>query len=267
MVNAGLVPMTMVDDYIAQFWQQIFPGIVLNTAAAVRTDGQTAMMVRKNSPKLMAELNAFIGHYPEGSLQRNVMLQKYLKSVKYAQAATAKEDVSRFNQTVEFIRKYSDQYKLDYLLMAAQGYQESGLDQGKKSPVGAIGVMQVMPKTGAELKVGDISRLDANIHAGVKYMRFMIDRYYADEPMDRLNKGLFTFASYNAGPARIQQLRDRAAKRGLDPNKWFNNVEIVAAESIGRETVQYVSNIYKYYLAYKMLTEQQQERLKAKGGS
>jgi membrane-bound lytic murein transglycosylase MltF len=266
MVNAGLVPMTMVDDYVAEFWRQIFPGIVLN-AAAVRTDGQTAMMIRKNSPKLMAELNAFIAHYPEGSIQRNVLLQKYLKNVKYAKAATAKEDLSRFNQTVEFLRKYSDQYKLDYLLMAAQGYQESQLDQSKKSPVGAIGVMQVMPKTGAELKVGDISRLDANIHAGVKYVRFMMDRYYADEPMDRLNKGLFTFASYNAGPARIQQLRERAAKRGLDPNKWFNNVEIVAAETIGRETVQYVSNIYKYYLAYKMLTEQKEERLKAKGGS
>ena len=266
MVNAGLVPMTMVDDYIAQFWQQIFPGIVLNTAAAVRTDGQTAMMIRKNSPKLMAELNAFVARYPAGSLQRNVLLQKYLKNVKYAKEATAKEDLSRFNQTVEFIRKYSDQYKLDYLLMAAQGYQESQLDHSKKSPVGAIGVMQVMPKTGAEMKVGDITRLDANVHAGVKYIRFMMDRYYADEPMDRLNKGLFTFASYNAGPGRIQQLRDRAAKRGLDPNKWFNNVEIIAAENIGRETVQYVSNIYKYYLAYKMLSEQKQERLKAKGG-
>jgi membrane-bound lytic murein transglycosylase MltF len=223
------------------------------------------MMVRKNSPKLLAELNAFIAKYPEGSLQRNVLLQKYLKSVKYAKAATSKEDISRFNHTVEFLRKYSDQYKLDYLLMAAQGYQESGLEQNRKSPVGAIGVMQVMPATGAEMKVGDISRLDANIHAGVKYIRFMIDRYYADEPMDRLNKGLFTFASYNAGPARIQGLRERAAKRGLDPNKWFNNVEIIAAESIGRETVQYVSNIYKYYLAYTMLTEQQQARSKAKG--
>jgi membrane-bound lytic murein transglycosylase MltF len=264
MVNAGLVPMTMVDDYIANFWQQIFSGITLNTGAAVRTDGQTAMMIRKNSPKLLAELNAFIAKYPEGSLQRNVLLQKYLKSVKYAQTATSKEDVSRFNQTVALLRKYSDQYKLDYLLMAAQGYQESGLDQNRKSPVGAIGVMQVMPATGAEMKVGDISRLDSNIHAGVKYIRFMIDRYYANEPMDRLNKGLFTFASYNAGPARIQGLRDRAAKRGLDPNKWFNNVEIIAAESIGRETVQYVSNIYKYYLAYTMLTEQQQARSKAK---
>jgi membrane-bound lytic murein transglycosylase MltF len=264
MVNAGLVPMTMADDYIAAFWKQVFPGIVLNQTAAVRTDEQTAMMVRKNSPKLLAELNALVARYPEASLERNLLLQKYLKNVTYAKAATSRADVEKFRRTVDFLKKYSAEYKLDYLLMAAQGYQESGLDQDKRSPVGAIGVMQVMPATGKEMKVGDIRKLDANVHAGVKYIRFMMDHYYADEPMNEVNKGLFTFASYNAGPARINQLRERAAKRGLDPNKWFNNVEIVAAESIGRETVQYVSNIYKYYLAYKMLTEHEEARSRAK---
>jgi membrane-bound lytic murein transglycosylase MltF len=84
--------------------------------------------------------------------------------------------------------------------------------------------------------------------------------------MDRLNKGLFTFASYNAGPGRMQQLRKLAAKRGLDPNVWFNNVELIAAEKIGRETVTYVANIYKYYLAYRMITEQREEREKVKEG-
>jgi membrane-bound lytic murein transglycosylase MltF len=267
MVNAGLAPMTMVDDYVAQFWTQVFPKLVMSTRAAVRTDGQTAMMVRKNSPMLTSELNGFIAKYPEGSLERNVLTQKYLKSVKFAKAATAKEDVARLDQIVKFLRKYGDQYNLDYLLMAAQGYQESGLDQNKKSAVGAVGVMQLMPATGAEMKVGDITQMEANIHAGVKYMRFMIDSYYKDEPMDKLNKALFTFASYNAGPNRIRQLRQRADKRGLNPNVWFNNVELVAAESIGRETVQYVSNIYKYYLAYTILTEQQQQRAKAKAGN
>jgi membrane-bound lytic murein transglycosylase MltF len=265
MVNAGMVPVSIMDDYVAAFWQQIFPNVVLNKSAAVRTDRQTAMMVRKNSPQLLAELNAFIARYPEGSLQRNVLTQKYLKNVKYAKSATSGQDLARFRQTADFIRKYSAQYNLDYLLMAAQGYQESGLDQNKKSAVGAIGVMQVMPATGADMKVGDITRIEPNIHAGVKYVRFMMDQYYANESMDQLNKGLFTFASYNAGPGRIRGLRERAAKRGLDPNKWFNNVEIVAAESIGRETVQYVSNIYKYYLAYSMAIEQQQLREKAKG--
>jgi membrane-bound lytic murein transglycosylase MltF len=124
--------------------------------------------------------------------------------------------------------------------------------------------MQVMPATGKELAVGDITQVEPNIHAGVKYMRFMMDQFYANEPMDRLNKGLFTFASYNAGPGRLQQLRKLAAKRGLDPNVWFNNVELIAAEKIGRETVTYVANIYKYYLAYRMIAEQHEEREKAK---
>ena len=153
---------------------------------------------------------------------------------------------------------------MDYLLMAAQGFQESQLNQNAKSQVGAVGVMQVMPATGQELKVGDISQLEANIHAGVKYMRFMIDQYFEKEPMDRLNKGLFAFAAYNAGPARIQGLRKEAAKRGLDPNKWFNNVEVVASEKIGRETVTYVANIYKYYIAYKLITETQEQRRKGR---
>jgi membrane-bound lytic murein transglycosylase MltF len=186
--------------------------------------------------------------------------------VKFAKSATAKDDVAKLQQTVDFLRKYGAQYKLDYLLMAAQGYQESGLDQNKKSAVGAVGVMQVMPATGAELKVGDITKMDANIHAGVKYMRFMMDQYYKDEPMDRLNKGLMTFASYNAGPNRVRQLRNEARKRGLDPNVWFGNVEQIASERIGRETVTYVSNIYKYYVAYQLVTEERARREAAKSG-
>jgi len=165
---------------------------------------------------------------------------------------------------VDLFRKYGREYDIDYLIMAAQGYQESHLDQGVKSPVGAVGVMQLMPATGAAQKVGDIRQLEPNIHAGVKYMRFMMDEYYKDEPMDRLNKGLFTFASYNAGPGRIRKLRHEAAERGLDPNIWFGNVEQIASERIGRETVTYVSNIYKYYIAYRLVTQQQQERQEAR---
>ena len=161
-------------------------------------------------------------------------------------------------------KKYGAQYDIDYLLMAAQGYQESTLDHSVKSPVGAIGVMQVMPPTGKELKVGDITELEPNIHAGVKYMRFMMDQYFKDEPMDNLNKTLMTFAAYNAGPGRLRQLRREAGQRGLDPNVWFGNVERVASERIGRETVTYVSNIYKYYITYKLLTEQLERREAAK---
>ena len=158
-----------------------------------------------------------------------------------------------------------DKYDIDYLLMMAQGYQESQLDQSVRSKTGAIGVMQVTPATGKELNVGDITRLEPNIEAGVKYMRFMIDQYFADEPMDRLNKTLFAFASYNAGPNRIQRMREETAARDLDPNVWFNNVERIVAEKMGRETVTYVSNIYKYYIAYTMVMREQEEKARAKG--
>jgi membrane-bound lytic murein transglycosylase MltF len=264
MVNAGLVKITIADSYLAKFWKQILPGLVLNESVAVRTGGQLAPAVRKNSPQLMKELQAWIAKNGERTMFGNLMLQRYLKSTKFAKSATAPEELRRFQQVVDLFRKYGDQYQLDFLLMLAQGFQESGLDQNVKSPVGAIGVMQVMPATGKELKVGDINQVENNIHAGVKYIRFMVDEYFANEPMDRLNKGLFAFAAYNAGPGRVRQLRKEAASRGLDPNVWFNNVERIASERIGRETVTYVSNIHKYYIAYRLALEELEERRKVK---
>ena len=223
-----------------------------------------AVAFRKENPKLREAVNTWIRKHGKGDAFRNTIERRYLENVKYAKNAAADAERQKFQAVVELFKKYGAQYNVDYLLMAAQGYQESTLDQNVKSPVGAIGVMQVMPATGKELNVGDITEIDANIHAGVKYMRFMMDQYFKDEPMDDLNKGLMTFASYNAGPGRLRQLRREAEKRGLDPNVWFGNVERVASERIGRETVTYVSNIYKYYIAYKLVMDQLERRDAAK---
>jgi membrane-bound lytic murein transglycosylase MltF len=263
MVNANLVSYVVVDEYLAKFWASVLPKLKLYPDAALRTGGEIAWAVRKDSPKLKAELNAFLAKYPEGSAMRNMIFQKYLKNTKFVKNANSSEARERFQRTVELFKQYGDQYDIDYLLMAAQGYQESQLNQDAKSHVGAIGVMQLMPATGKEQNVGDITQIEPNINAGVKYMRFMIDQYFAKEPMDKLNKGLFAFAAYNAGPARIQSLRKEAARRGLDPNVWFDNVEVVASEKIGRETVTYVANIYKYYVAYTLVMENLDERQKA----
>lgn len=135
--------------------------------------------------------------------------------------------------------------------MAAQGYQESQLDQTRRSAVGAIG--EVMPATGEKLDVGNIAQLEPNIHAGVKYIRTLVDQYFAGPELDPVNRLLFAFAAYNAGPARVRALRDEARRRGLNPDVWFDNVERIAAERVGRETVQYVANIYKYYVAYTLV--------------
>ena len=264
MVNAGLVPITVVDDYLAEFWSQVFPNIKVHKDVAVRSGGVLAVAFRKENPAAREAVNTWIRKHGKGDAFRNVVERRYLQNVKYVKNAAADAERKKLQAVVELFKKYGAQYNVDYLLMAAQGYQESTLDQGVKSPVGAIGVMQVMPPTGKELNVGDISQLEPNIHAGVKYMRFMIDRYYKDEPMDNLNKALMTFASYNAGPGRMRQLRREAEKRGLDPNVWFGNVERIASERIGRETVTYVSNIYKYYVAYRLLTDQLKRRAAAK---
>ena len=264
MVNAGLIPAVIVDDYLAAFWKKVFTGIVLNEKAAISSGNSLGVAIRKNNPQLKAALNRFMGKYGLGTAFGDQIERRYLINTNYARNAASEAERKKFLALIQLFRNYSDKYNVDFLLMAAQGYQESRLDQDARSPVGAIGIMQVMPATGAELKVGDITLLEPNIHAGVKYMRQVLDANFKDAPMDTLNKGLFTFASYNAGPGRVRQLRREAEKRGLDPNVWFGNVEQIASERIGRETVTYVSNIYKYYVAYRLVVEENERRAAAK---
>jgi membrane-bound lytic murein transglycosylase MltF len=263
MVNAGLMPFTVTADFLAHFWTQVFPNIKVHEAAPLRTGGDIAWAIRKGCPQLKAVIDDFAVRHAKGTAIGNQILARYLKNAKYVKDAASEKERAKFLALLPYFEKYSDQYDVDWLLMVAQGYQESQLDQSVKSPVGAIGVMQVMPATGKELKVGNITQAEANIHAGVKYMRWMIDQYYEKEPMTKLDKALFAFASYNAGAGRISQMRKEAAKRGLDPNVWFHNVEYVAADKIGAETVTYVANIYKYYIAYKLLMEAKAEKEQA----
>jgi membrane-bound lytic murein transglycosylase MltF len=271
MLNAGLVAIVIVDKHKADFWKQIFPRIIVNDPVAVRTGGEVGWAFRKGSPQLQASLNDFVAKHKIGTSAGNQVLTKYLKNARYVKDAASEEERKKFFALVQYFQKYGTKYDVDWVLMGAQGYQESQLNQQAKSPVGAIGVMQVMPATGKDMNVGDIQETEANIHAGIKYMRWMIDNYYGKEPMTDLDKALFAFASYNAGAGKISQLRKEAAKRGLDPNVWFQNVEYVVAEKIGQETVTYVSNIYKYYIGYRLIQESQAVRKdaieKVKGGT
>lgn len=261
MTNAGLIRTTVADDHVVALWRQLLPKLVVAPDEAVlRRGADVAWMIRKDSPLLKAELNGVLERLAAGTPLRNDLESRYWKNARYVAEATSERELAKFERTVAFFRSYGEQYEIDHLLIMAQGYQESRLDHNARSPVGAIGVMQVMPATGAEMRVGNIRELGPNIHAGVKYVRRTIDTHYANEPMTPLDKGLFAFAAYNAGAGRVNQLRREAEKRGLNPNVWFNNVERIAAERIGRETVTYVSNIYKYYLAYTMIEEERIER-------
>jgi membrane-bound lytic murein transglycosylase MltF len=263
MVNAGLIPIIIVDNHVADFWKQVFPEITVHDGIAVRAGGNIAWAIRKGSPLLKAAVDDFLARHTKGTKVGNEVLARYFKSAKYVKDAASESERKKFLALVQYFQNYGDKYDVDWLLMAAQGYQESQLNQSARSRMGAIGIMQVMPATGKELGVGNIAEVEANIHAGIKYMRWMIDQYYGNEPMTNLDKALFAFASYNAGAGRISQMRKEAAIRGLDPNVWFHNVEYVAAEKIGAETVTYVSNIYKYYIAYRLITEARAEREQA----
>lgn len=265
MLSAGLIPLIVVDRHKAVFWKQVFPKIEIHQNVILRDHADIAWAVRKNNPQLLALLNTFLKANSKGSTLGNTLLLRYLKNANYVKNAASNKERQKFLAMVQLFRKYGQRYQVDWLLMAAQGYQESRLNQTVRSPVGAVGVMQVMPNTGKELNVGNIHQIEPNIHAGVKYMRWMIDHYYADEPMTPLDKALFSFASYNAGPARIAKLRIETQKRGFDPNVWFGNVEHLAAEKIGAETVTYVSNIYKYYVAYRLIMDDLTRKQKATG--
>ena len=264
MVNAGLLPAVVVDDYLAVFWKKVFRHLIIHDSIALHTGGTLAIAVRRSNPQLLSALNTFLGKYGLGTAFGNRIERQYLVNATYAKSATSVQERKSFLRVVGLFRKYSDRYKMDFLLMAAQGYQESGLKQDARSPVGAIGVMQIMPETGKLLKVGDITQLEPNIHAGVKHMRSLMNTFFENEPMDDLNKGLFTFAAYNAGGGRVRQLRQEAEQRGLNPNVWFGNVEQIASERIGRETVTYVANIFKYYVAYRLVVEETERRAAAK---
>jgi membrane-bound lytic murein transglycosylase MltF len=266
MANADLIPVTIADDYLAEFWAMVFSGIRLQPAT-VNTGGQLAWAVRRDAPELQRATDAFVRANPKGSASFNRIVQRYLKNADYVKNATSEREMAKFRQIRGLFEKYGDQYDLPWPLLAAQAYQESQLNQTKTSHAGAVGVMQIKPSTAAGSPInitGVATSTDRNVQAGVKYLRYLVDEYYEDSAIDPVNKGLFAIASYNAGPGRISQLRRRAAALGFDPNVWFGNVEVIAAREIGRETVTYVGNVYKYYVSYRLALQQIEARRRAR---
>ena len=257
LVNAGLLDMIVMDDHKAEFWDQFYPDIRLHPEIAVATGGEIAWAFRPDSPGLEAAVNAFIADNAKGSLLGNILYERYLGERRFGEAAAALGDLTATDETIGAVIRHADAYGIDWPMVAAVGYQESRLDQSQRSAAGAVGVMQVLPSTASDPNVGvaGIDSLDGNVHAGAKYLRFLHDRYFSDEELTELNRWLFTFAAYNAGPSRISELRRMAADRDLDPDRWFRHVELVAADRIGRETVEYVRNVYKYYIAYGLIEE------------
>jgi len=266
MVNAGMLPWAIVDDYKIQWWDDVFEQLEIRDDIVFRSGGRMAWGFRKDSPLLEQAINDFLKKNREGTLVGNILKNRYIRDFDWAANALAKEDYTRFEKLESIFQKYGEQYGIEYLMVAAQGYQESRLDQNARSRAGAIGVMQIKASTANDRNVGikDIHNVDSNIHAGVKYLDFLRNRYFNDPGIDQLNQTLMALAAYNMGPSRMINLRNKATKMGYDPNIWFDNVELAAAKHVGREPVQYVANIYKYYLAYRLSAEQVLQRGRAR---
>ena len=257
MVNAGLYPATVVDSHkLDWIWKKVFQQLNI-TDIAIRDKGEIAAAIRKDSPRLKELLAKFYRSHRVGTTFGNIMIERYFKKSQWLKGVISTQERQKFEAVVEFFREYSEKYSFDYLMMIAQGYQESRLIPDAKSPVGAYGIMQLMPETAAghPINMKNVEHPKDNIYAGIKYMRYLVDQFFDDPAIDEVNRHLFAFAAYNAGPNRVARLRKLAPEYGVDPNQWFKNVERIIASKVGREPIQYVGNIYKYYLAYRRIRE------------
>ncbi len=255
LINAGIVEATVADDHIARLWANVLPDIAVHDDVAVNTGGQIAWAVRKNNPQLLAALNDFLRSHRKGTRIGNVLFNRYYENTRWITNPLSDNAQERLERYHSLFQKYADEYDFDWLLIAALAFQESGLNPKKKSHRGAVGIMQVKPSTAKDKNVGigDVHKLENNVHAGVKYLAFLRDRYFTDPEIDEIASIHFSLAAYNAGPAKVRKMRSTARKMGLDPNVWFRNVERAAQQIVGSETTRYVANVYKYYLAYTLL--------------
>lgn len=263
MVAAGILPMTLIDAHIGRIWAPRLKKLELREDIVLRDNAETAYALRHNNPELKRLVDEFIIHSRDSGATLERKFRQHAQRIKRLANSRGADEHTRFEQTIELFRHYGTRYGFNPLMLAAQGFQESRLNQLARSPVGAIGVMQLMPDTGHSMRVGDIRQLEPNIHAGAKYMDQLMRRYFPKDEFDAQNRALFAFASYNMGPGRMKRLRKEAESEGLDADKWFENVEIVASRRVGLEPVLYVRNIYKYYVAYQLDHEGDERRRQA----
>ncbi|WP_417684671.1 transglycosylase SLT domain-containing protein [Roseibium sp.] len=253
LLAAGGIDLIIMDEHKADFWLQILDGLKTHAEAAVRKDGEIAIAVRKNAPKLLEEVSGFAKTVKKGTLLGNIILKRYLKDTKYIEKLQAEDRNAKFEQLSSLFRTYGEQYAIDWLLISAQSFQESKFDQSVRSKAGAVGLMQIKPSTAADRNIGIkgvAEDAEKNVHAGVKYLRFLADTYFNDLKDDPANQTFFALAAYNAGPSRFDRFRKEAEEKGYDPNLWFGNVEWIVGARVSREPVRYVGNIFKYYLVF-----------------
>ena len=260
-VEEGIYDLTMCDSHLLDIERAY--GRRLKAALSIKPSA-LGWAVRKDNTELLAALNEYIKE-EKGGLFFNMMKKRYFKSTRAVARAKDSTRVGLSGQLSpydELIKKYASQYGQDWRLITAQMYQESKFDPEAVSWVGAQGLMQVMPSTGEQLGFTNLQEPQESIHAGVKYMRQLINRFDHKLPMEERIR--FALASYNVGYGHMLDARRLAREMGWDPNRWFGHVEramrLLSQPDYyerarygfcrGGQPVHYVENIQNFYDAY-----------------
>ncbi len=276
MVGRGEIPATIVNDSKLVIWRRYFGNVVFNMEAPIKVNSTLNWAIRHNSPLLYKEINLFLRSYRDGTAQGTKVYDQYMRTHPTYRARVERQDSERLGINVENFKKFSNifqkygkHYGIDWILLMAQSYQESTLNPNARSNRGAVGIMQVLPSTAQEWYIGvdGVNDLDNNVHAGTKYMRYMLDSYFNEPELSEYERMLLALAAYNCGPNRITKYREEARTSGLNPNVWFGNVEAIAASHGATETVNYVQNISELYVSYQESYKINTERQKTKMSS
>lgn len=254
MTHAGIIDYTVADRHIAELWAGVLPGLRVEPALAVAEGGSIGWAIRQGAPELEAEINGFLETVRRGTLIGNVLFNRYYDGHRFIDNPLARDGIDDLIRYREIFERHAAAHGLDWRLVAAVAFQESRLDPDARSPRGAVGLMQLLPTTAAYVGIDDPVPVDANVEAGVRYLAYLRDKVLGqDAALDDQARQHFMLAAYNAGPGRLRELRAMTRDElGLDPDRWFFNVERAAQARVGSETVRYVTDVNKYWLAYQL---------------
>ena len=254
LINAGIFELSIVENHIADTWATVMPNVRISNHLLAEQRSSVAWLVRAENPMLRESLNRFLERYRKGTLHGNIYFDRYFNNIRWIKNPLAPTEQERFAAFAPLFKKYGQQYGIDWMLLVAIAFQESGLDPKVRSHAGAVGLMQVLPSTASDkrIQIQNIEDIENNIHAGTKYLALLRDTYFKDLKDFPSTQMRFSLAAYNAGPLKINRSRKAALKMGFDPNRWFQHGEFAALKYIGQEPVRFVSNVNKYYLAYTL---------------
>ncbi|WP_342245418.1 transglycosylase SLT domain-containing protein [Pseudomonas sp. OTU5201] len=249
MVQAGIFPLTAVEQPIAERWAKVMPKLRLDRHLVLDRQGDMTWFVRRDAPTLRASVNRFLAEYRAPDDQ-DAAFQRVYRRVYRVHNPLARNERQRLERVRPVLQRYADQHDFDWLSLAALAYKESSLNPSAKGASGATGLMQITPGAARSVGVGNIQKLDNNVQASAKYLAMLRRNFFASAQLDERERMAFVLAAYNLGPQRVQAMRAEARRRGLNSNQWFFQVERIAGEQAGMGVVNYVNSVNKYYLAY-----------------